>query len=356
MRALGCHVYGGGFALGMVRGGAEVIHHLEPAAYKGFGVECATVNLGVETTVGEDLWRGHRFRGAIDVVFGNPPCAAYSGASHGMEGKWRDERRSHAFTMLRLLDEVRPAAWVLESVPGIMTKGAGVVAAIESAALEAGYSMTYWKHDHKFLGLPQRRARVYLIAHRVDLRFPDLGRTLFTPDFDGLLTVEDAIADLEDPGPYVEWKDQYRPVYEMTPPGGKPRQVYLEHFEDDPDVSPPGFIVMRLRMDAPSVTLLGDPGKYLHPVEERMIGLDEATRLCGYPDDWIHVGRTLGERWQHLCKASLPTGGAALGPILRDGIDRGEPPSYRAAVVDQHQQGVGLTEDRCRNRKEVLIR
>jgi len=348
-RAVGCHIYAGAFSRGMMDGGIDVIEHLEPKVYRGFGAESSRRNLGVEVLVATpDEWRAERFKGACQFVFGNPPCAAYSNASHGRGGPWMDERRGHAIDVLRLLREVKPRAWVLESVPGILTKGGGVMGAIIEEARELGYAVTMWKHDHRFLGLAQKRARVYVICHDFDLQFPLAGRSVFDPDF-RIKTVAEVLADVPDPGDVQKVNPKMRKLVKMSTSTRSPRRIWFEKFQDDPKIARPSFLTHRIPLNSPCGTIVNC--SCIHPTEESMLGHLEGAALCGYPPDWDWGSGSLGGKWAEMCKASLPSGGRALAQVLIEGLRRDEPPRWVVAVVDQH---AGRRVDESRNSVHVL--
>lgn len=347
--ALAIHAYAGGMSRGIMDAGFKVVHQLEAGK---FGVECAEKNLGVKTTIGVEDWNLKRFKGC-SCVFGNPPCSAYSQTTAGLHGPWMEERRSHAYSMLDALKIVRPKVWILESVPGIEKAGRDVTARIEETAKNLGYAVTYWRHDIKFLGAAQGRTRVYVICHKVHIDFPLLGRSLWNTDF-RLRTCSEALSEIKNPGFIPPITDKYIKSYELTPPGGKPRNVYLEKFLDDEDQAAPSFLVVRLHPDRPSCTLMGNPKFYVHPTEIRLLGIKEAAHLCGYPKKWNWVAKSNQKNWDYMCKASLPPAGKAIGERVMDAIESNKKPHYKVAIMNQWSKGVGANSDHCRNAMAVM--
>lgn len=175
-QALGAYIFAGGFTLGVERH-FEVLGHLEGKG--GYGTRTARLNWPeLPVWVGEDQWpiKALQSRSApLDLLYGNPPCAAWSAAGHGRRHQdWRtnpvvDCSRGHQ----DLLAKLRPTIWCWESVPGLMTKGRALVEDLMLRANRLGYHVTVVLHDAQWLGLAQRRPRVMVVTHRVELRLAE---------------------------------------------------------------------------------------------------------------------------------------------------------------------------------------
>lgn len=73
----------------------------------------------------------------------------------------------------RIIDEFRPAWFVLENVPGLLSSQRGRDMGIVLTTLgDIGYGLAYRVLDAQFFGVPQRRRRVFIVG-----RLGDDGRT-----------------------------------------------------------------------------------------------------------------------------------------------------------------------------------
>jgi DNA (cytosine-5)-methyltransferase 1 len=171
----------------------------------------------------------HLRRTGIDfrrgVMIGGPPCQAYSlvGRSRLARakavGSYREENDGRHVLYkqyLRLIEELQPAVFVMENVRGILSsayKGRPIFGEILSDLSNAGYDLhALGERDARSLfdggsnprsfllvasdfGVPQRRARVFIVGTRKDLKIGHLELSAkvrsLTP-----ATVHDAIGDL----------------------------------------------------------------------------------------------------------------------------------------------------------------
>ena len=121
----------------------------------------------------------------LDVLDGSPPCSVFSMAG-GREAGWGREKVFREgqerqrlddlfFEYIALAKRLRPKVVVAENVKGLLLGNAkGYVAEILAAFREAGYSVQVFLLDSSRMGVPQRRERVFFIAHRCDLPFQKL--------------------------------------------------------------------------------------------------------------------------------------------------------------------------------------
>jgi DNA (cytosine-5)-methyltransferase 1 len=107
----------------------------------------------VRTLKGEDIGA------SVDVIHGGPPCQPFSVAG---EQKGKDDERYLWPEFSRLVGELRPRWVVAENVPGITRIAADDVC---SDLERFGYSVGIWSYEAASVGAPQRRARVFFVAH-----------------------------------------------------------------------------------------------------------------------------------------------------------------------------------------------
>src|ERR1035437_8631696 len=106
---------------------------------------------------------------AIDILAGGTPCQAFSIA--GRRGGLDDARGNLAIEFCRLAGRLRPRWIVWENVPGVLSSNSGRdFSSIIGALAELGYGCAWRVLDAQFLGVPQRRRRVFVVGHLGDWR------------------------------------------------------------------------------------------------------------------------------------------------------------------------------------------
>lgn len=107
--------------------------------------------------------------GTADVFVAGTPCQSFSVA--GLRGGMADARGNLALVFLRLVGRARPRWVVWENVPGVLSSGGGRDFGSFLGGLgELGYGFAYRVLDAQYFGVPQRRRRVFVVAHLGDWR------------------------------------------------------------------------------------------------------------------------------------------------------------------------------------------
>ena len=99
-----------------------------------------------------------------DIIIGGSPCQAFSvaGARAGTE----DPRGRLMYDFIRIVSEVEPHYIVWENVKGALSSNEGKDFGTLIGSLdELGYDLEWTLLDTRDFGLPQSRARVYLVGH-----------------------------------------------------------------------------------------------------------------------------------------------------------------------------------------------
>jgi len=100
----------------------------------------------------------------VNLLVGGTPCQSFSIA--GLRGGLDDQRGNLALTYCRILHKFRPRWFVWENVPGVLSSNGGRdFGSILGAMAELGYGISYRILDAQFLGVPQRRRRVFVVGH-----------------------------------------------------------------------------------------------------------------------------------------------------------------------------------------------
>lgn len=115
----------------------------------------------------------------LDVLDGSPPCSTFSFAGSRekawgvekqfAEGQKRQRLDDLFFTYLETVGKLRPKVFVAENVTGLLGGNAkGYVNEIIKTAKGLGYDVQLFKLNAAFMGVPQRRERVFFIGNRMN--------------------------------------------------------------------------------------------------------------------------------------------------------------------------------------------
>jgi len=103
-------------------------------------------------------------RNAVDVLVGGTPCQSFSVA--GLRKGLDDPRGNLALTFIAMVDHYRPKWVIWENVPGVLSSSGGRDFGSFLGALgQLGYGFAYRVLDAQYFGVPQRRRRVFVVAH-----------------------------------------------------------------------------------------------------------------------------------------------------------------------------------------------
>lgn len=113
-----------------------------------------------------------------DLIVGGTPCQAFSVA--GLRQGLGDPRGNLTLVFLGILAQFRPRWVVWENVPGVLSDKTGAFGAFLGGLGELGYGFAYRVLDAQHFGVPQRRRRVFVVAHLGDWR--RAAAVLFEPE------------------------------------------------------------------------------------------------------------------------------------------------------------------------------
>lgn len=103
-------------------------------------------------------------RNAVDLIVGGTPCQSFSVA--GLRKGLEDPRGNLALTFIGMVDHYRPEWVIWENVPGVLSSSGGRDFGSFLGALgQLGYGFAYRVLDAQYFGVPQRRRRVFVVAH-----------------------------------------------------------------------------------------------------------------------------------------------------------------------------------------------
>jgi len=265
---------------------------------------------------------------AADVIVGGPPCQGFS----QLGTRDPDDPRNVLWVeFARIVEHVRPKAFVLENVPQFL-KSSQFEMMLEWA--EPGgrlqeYELAYDVLNAADYGVPQRRRRAIVVGSRVgmpSLPLPthgDRGRRPWVgvrealrgiPFEPGPSTLPDRRLPDGTPGPFkgpeLHLARNPRELslrrYDAVPPGGNRFDLPVELMPACWANKPTGTtdVMGRLEWDKPALTIRTEfykpeKGRYLHPQWDpadpskrvnRPITHWEAARIQGFPDDFVWCG------------------------------------------------------------------
>lgn len=219
----------------------------------------------------------------VDVVIGGPPCQPFSIAGK-RQGK-RDIRADLIGHFIRIVDELKPSAFMLENVPNLASiSGGEFLAEIKDELAALGYAVDHAVVSAADYGVPQNRKRLVILGlkDKAEVRFPSA--THGTPARPHLSSSK-AIDDLPDAGEFGETgifnheptmhSDDMIERLSLLQPGKRERGSFHD----------------RLHPERPSYTLRAGSGNFspLRPVHyrhHRVITVRESARLQGFSDDF----------------------------------------------------------------------
>ncbi len=224
----------------------------------------------------------------VDFIVGGPPCQPFSIAGK-RQGK-RDIRADLIGHFVRIVEELRPSAFMLENVPNLATIDNGEFLSCVKAELQSlGYSVDHAIVSAADFGVPQNRKRLVMlgISGERPIQFPE---ATHGTEAQPVLSSSCAIEDLPDAGEFGETG-----IYNHEP---------TAHSEDmverlsklAPGRRERGSFHDRLHPDRPSYTLRAGSGNFspLRPVHykhHRVITVRESARLQGFSDDFLWPDR-----------------------------------------------------------------
>lgn len=224
----------------------------------------------------------------VDFVIGGPPCQPFSIVGKRQGAK--DSRAALIDHYVRIVEELKPSAFLLENVPNLAKIDDGEL--LESAKAELrrlGFAVDHIIVSAADYGVPQNRKRLIVMGlkGKKSVRFPEPSYgTLNRPH----RSASQAIDDLPDAGEFGETG-----IHNHEPTAHSPDMVErLSALK--PGKRERGSFHDRLHPDRPSYTLRAGSGNFspLRPVHykyHRVVTVRESARLQGFSDDFLWPDR-----------------------------------------------------------------
>ncbi len=249
----------------------------------------AALQTDVRTLRGEDLVA---ITGDdVDLLVGGPPCQPFSVA--GKRHALADQRGDLIFEFVRLLGEIRPAAFIFENVPNLASVANGKVLADLLAAFdEIGYTAAGRVLLAADYGVPQMRRRLFIVGTRERGHVPFPPPPTHVPQVGGQLTYGT---------PYATASDVLDDLPDVSTASAEAIANHEPTFHSDEMLAAfatllPGTREQksrhdRLHPDRPGYTLRAGTGNFspLRPVHhryDRVLSVRECARLQSFSDDF----------------------------------------------------------------------
>lgn len=294
------------------------------------------------------------FEGKVDVIIGGPPCQGFSTANMQQKDHQDDDRNKLFYQFIRFVKLLKPKAFVMENVRGILTKDNGHVKEVMIEIMNnLGYNVDVRVLAASDYGVPQKRMRAFFVGTSKVLEN--------TFDFDkiqkkAIVTVEDAIGDIYDfdketktstvedefvlyNEPVSEYqklmrkdsdnmlynhnikypKDVVQTRMSYVPEGGNWKDV-PEHLWDTVRENRHSSAYRRLNSKEVSITIDTGHMNYFHPKYNRVPSVRESARIQSFPDDFIFTGGQ-GAQFRQVGNAVPPLLSKAIADTLKTYLD-----------------------------------
>lgn len=336
----------GGSCTGYRMAGCRVVwaNEFVPAAqasYKANASEhCVLDGRDIRQVKATDIFKATGLKkGELDIFDGSPPCQAFSRAGKRDKGWGEQKKYDHGakqaneelfFEYIRLLNELKPRAFIAENVSGLLQGTAkGFFKLIMRGLKETGYTVKCKLLDASWLGVPQYRRRAIFIGVREDQGF----EPVFPKPMPYQYTVRDALPWLNELK-VRNWRstqpnitDEPSTTIMTTPEGsGFNRKGYEIETDEthtdivkmrladgfgkdkfvDPDSQP--FQTVLCSPNAPVGTANAGKADFKDQtgdIKRRRFRIEELKRICAFPDDFVLKG-SYAKQWERLGNSVPP--------------------------------------------------
>jgi DNA (cytosine-5)-methyltransferase 1 len=223
----------------------------------------------------------------IDIVLGGPPCQAFSifGRRKGLD----DPRGGLVWEYLKIIQEVKPKAFVFENVAGLKSIHGGSLYddILKSLTLDGEYEVSAHNYQVADFGVPQYRDRIFFVGARNGINVPAMEPTHGPRGSRPYRTVREALRGMPE-----EWRNSSVPNHVGRKHSERiiDRYENLEFGERDPKTR-----INKLHPERPSFTIIvgsdnGGGKGHVHPFVPREVTPRESARMQTFPDWWEFNG------------------------------------------------------------------
>jgi DNA (cytosine-5)-methyltransferase 1 len=283
----------------------------------------------------------------IDLLYGGPPCQAFSTA--GKRNGFQDARGNLFLRFLDIAFALRPQYFVIENVRGLLSsplkhrphdmRGAdyppleydeqpgGALYFVLALIERAGYAYSFNLYNAANFGSPQIRERVVIICSRNGLKPPFLQPTHAEGGQHGLpswRSFGDVTRDLTQHH-HINFPEKRLTFYRMLKEGQNWRSLPPDRQEEAlgnayyAGGGKTGFL-RRLAWNKPAPTLVTHPAMpatdLAHPEADRPLSIEEYKRVQEFPDAWELAGPLI-EQYRQVGNAVPVSLGRAIGTLIQ---------------------------------------
>lgn len=275
----------------------------------------------------------------IDVIIGGPPC---QGMSLSGSRKFDDPRNKLYLSYIRLVEEIRPKAFVIENVPGLVGLFGGQIKdSIIEKFTDMGYDIKYQILCAADYGVPQNRKRVVFVGMKK-------GTYTYPKPFEKKVTCSMALDDLpplvdtlgEDDVPYAtaphndyqklmraksksvrnhiaaEHSEKVKKIISLVPDGGNYKDL-PEEFRTSRNFH---VAWTRFASNKPAPTIDTGHRHHFHYKYNRVPTVRECARLQSFPDDFIFLGNKT-QQFRQVGNAVPPLLAQAIAETLKKELE-----------------------------------
>lgn len=245
----------------------------------------------------------------IDVIIGGPPC---QGMSLSGPRKFDDPRNKLYLTYIRLVEEIKPKAFVIENVPGLVGLFGGQIKdSIIQKFTDLGYEIQYKILCAADYGVPQNRKRVVFVGiKKGHYEYPKVNSQIVScsmalsdlPILESELGSEDMPYLTDARNDYqklmrknssavrnhvaANHSEKVKKIISLVPDGGNYKDLPEEYRNSR------NFHVAwtRFASDKPAPTIDTGHRHHFHYKYNRVPTVRECARLQSFPDDFVFLG------------------------------------------------------------------
>lgn len=273
--------------------------------------------------------------GDIDLLAGGLPCQPFS--KSGLRKGLSSDKGMLFEQYVRLLVKLKPKAFLLENVRGIVSSRQGQdFKEILDKFRRTGYTLYCKVLDAANYGVPQFRQRLFIAGFREQIKFSFPEKTHGGINVSGLqpfVTAQDAIGDLRYVKDFPPYRGKYTHLLTEIPEGlnysyyskkrGYPNPIFKWR-------SKFWYFLLKMERNRPSLTIQAYPGNNTGPFhwKNRKLGVSELKRLQTFPDWFELKGSYLAKR-RHIGNAVPPLLAYKLGTQIARTLDEKNPLSKK---------------------------
>lgn len=287
----GCGGLGLGFeSVGFRTVGFEMLEVAAETYRKNLHGDCHAIRLEETTELGF----------TPDIIAGGPPCQPFSVG--GLQMGSTDPRDGFP-AFLGAVDRYRPKIACFENVRGMLYRGRDYLDEITEYLIDLGYVVESRILKAVAFGVPQRRERLFVVAHQGGFEFP-------SPTIESEVTAGEALGNLAKSIPpnskfLTPSMDTYVAKYEKASKCIRPRDLHLEETSRTVtcrNLNGATGDMMRIR---------------LADGRRRRVLVREAAGLQSFPD-WFKFSGAEGAQFNQIGNAVPPLLGRAIAQALWD--------------------------------------